>query len=341
MSGRRGSILILALWSITVFAVFAVSLGAVARQKITLGSRLEASERLYAIAFCGIERARAEVLNDAPDDLDAAADVWGNVKSSFSEIQAGGGTFTVGYAAAGTDGKPDPRFGAEDEERKVNLNKAEPAVIQRVLESAGVGRDAAEDLSQCIVDWRDGDSAFQHAQYGAEDAYYDDLPLPYACKDAPLESLDELLLIKGMKRDIFDKIKPYVTVWGSGSVNINTAYPQTLEALGLDRRTVEKIIAYRAGADQKDGTGDDVVFPQAQAIVQMLDRAVPPLDAGERAAVSNLILGEKLGTISSYFSAKSRGKAAGPAWMEIEAVMDRAGKVHYSRSSGVQWPSKG
>ena len=43
-----------------------------------------------------------------------------------------------------------------------------------------------------------------------------------------MESLDELLLVNGMTKDIFERIKDYVTVWGSGMVNINTAGREVL-----------------------------------------------------------------------------------------------------------------
>lgn len=341
MTGRRGSLLILMLWSLAVFTVFSITLGVGARIRATLLARLELHDSLYLIAYAGVEKARSLVLKDETKDLDSLNEAWASNKLQFDSIPTADGAFTVGYATEDANKQPVLHFGAEDEERKINLNKADPAVIAKLIElAAEVDKDTAEELSFNIVDWRDSDSAFESPTYGAEKEYYDQLPMPYACKDSPLESLDELLLIKGMKRDIFDKIKPFVTVYGTGSVNVNTASKTVLMALGLEERTVDKILALRAGPDHEDGTADDVAFPQAQAIVQMLEKGTPTIDGAEAAALSNLILSEKLGTMSTAFYVHSRAKAHGPAFLDVEAAFDRKGKMLYSKTTGVQWPLK-
>ena len=55
------------------------------------------------------------------------------------------------------------------------------------------------------------------------------------------EVLDELLLVKGVTRDIFDKVKDRVTVYGTGQVNINTAGMRVLQSLGMSEELAEKI----------------------------------------------------------------------------------------------------
>jgi len=346
---ERGSLLILALWSLSLFAVFAVSIGYSARARASLLARLETADRLLTIGACGIERARDAVLEDLTPDLDTLTDSWTG-GTFFRSISAGDGFFTVFYEVPDPKGKTPAavRYGALDAESRLNLNTADAGSIARLLqEVTTLGSDEAAELAQCIVDWRDQDSQFQHPNYGFEDSEYDDLSEPYACKDAPIGAPEELLLIKGMKRDIFNKMRPFVTFWGTGSVNLNTAPPETLLALGLSRGAVAKVLAFRAGADGLAGTADDEIFAQAGTILSAMDRAVPPLDGAERSKMEELINAERLGAQSSVFQARSRGylsvddngSPAGP-FLEVEAAFERSGRVLYWRSSGVRWPSR-
>lgn len=339
MKHSRGSVLILVLWTLSLFAVYAVSLGAGARTRASLLGRTQLLASLETIAYSGIERAKAAVINDPTTDLDTLTDDWANSPPQFYDIAVGDGHFRVGWSIPGSPGEF--RAGVVDEESKINLNKAEPIVIARLIEDvAGLDPEKATELAYNIVDWRDQDSNFGHPQYGAEKEYYDHQEASYPCKNAPMETLEELLLIKGINRSIFDKIIPFVTLYGTGSMNVNTASRQSLSALGLAERTVDKILAYRAGTDGKPGTADDAVFGTAGAIVGQLDRAVPPLDNEERVLISGLVEKETLGTVSSYFSAHSQGVALSGATLDIDAVFDRSGKVCSVRSSGVKWPAR-
>ena len=58
-----------------------------------------------------------------------------------------------------------------------------------------------------------------------------------------------LVLVEGLTKDIFDKFKDYITVYGTGKVNINTAPKEVLLALGLDEGLVGNIINYRSNPE--------------------------------------------------------------------------------------------
>ena len=57
-----------------------------------------------------------------------------------------------------------------------------------------------------------------------------------------MKPLDEILLVKGMNKEIYDKLINFVTIYGDGAVNINTASKEVLEALGLADSLVDKIL---------------------------------------------------------------------------------------------------
>ena len=125
-----------------------------------------------------------------------------------------------------------------------------------------------------IQDWRDPDNL--HRFNGAEDDYYLSLPTPYRAKNADFESLDELLLVKGMTPEILygnvasperraqleaqlpweRKPEPgeylgvarHLSIFSSGKVNVNTAGPEVFMALGLTAAETKLVLDRRAQA---------------------------------------------------------------------------------------------
>jgi general secretion pathway protein K len=98
--------------------------------------------------------------------------------------------------------------------------------------------DQVETIIDSIKDWLDTDEDI--AAHGAESAYYQTLPQPYKAKNGPLDSLDELLLVKGITPEIFfgadgrPGIRDFLTVYGDGYININTAPKMVLRALSAE-----------------------------------------------------------------------------------------------------------
>ncbi len=155
-----------------------------------------------------------------------------------------------------------------DEDSKINLN--EPArggafgQARLASELIGLmggpqnnplfeGRDKDGQFSDrqavcaAVIDWADPDSetyvcdpnnpTAQSA--AAEDSFYELLKRPYSRKNAAFDSLEELHKLRGFNDDFWatfvepDPDRPEkrtVTVWGQGTINVNTANPQTLLA---------------------------------------------------------------------------------------------------------------
>jgi len=137
-----------------------------------------------------------------------------------------------------------------DEDSRLDLNLATPQQLQRLLEELGVERDARDVIVDSIQDWRDGNE--EHRLNGAESDYYLALPVPYKAKNADLESVDELLQVRGVTPALFygsaDRpgLASYVTVAGVRQVNVNTASPVVLRAvLGYADAEVEQLVKGR------------------------------------------------------------------------------------------------
>jgi general secretion pathway protein K len=245
-SSRRGSVLILALWTLSLLAVFCVSVGFSARQKAAMMSRIQDSDRYFTIAYSGVQKMAGVLIPDENNLWETTQGLWYNNPHDFKNAEVGDGFFSFDTPVYDENThKMKGVAGAVDEESKINVNTADAAVIVKLLEDGlDIGSDTAQTIGYAIVDWRDSDSFYNHPNYGAEDQDYKDLSKPYEAKDAPFEVLDELLLVKGINREIFDRIKPFVTVYGDGEVNINTASRPVLTALGLSQVLIDKIMQY-------------------------------------------------------------------------------------------------
>ncbi|MCA9020180.1 MAG: general secretion pathway protein GspK, partial [Planctomycetaceae bacterium] len=95
------------------------------------------------------------------------------------------------------------RFGLTNESGKLNLNIL--ASEEEEEEGDAVNRlmyipNMTEDIAAAILDWIDDDD--ETRSYGAESDYYETLETPYFTKNGPLESLDELLLVRGVTPEL-------------------------------------------------------------------------------------------------------------------------------------------
>ena len=125
-----------------------------------------------------------------------------------------------------------------DEEGRLNLNASPPDRVERLLEALGLEKVDRDTINDSIQDWRDPNE--EHRLNGAEsEDYYLKLPLPYRAKNANLDSITELLQIKGVTPAVYygtagkPGLAAYVTVKSPGQVNLNTASCVVLRALGF------------------------------------------------------------------------------------------------------------
>jgi DNA uptake protein ComE-like DNA-binding protein len=95
------------------------------------------------------------------------------------------------------------RFGVENESGRLHLAD----VLRYEHRVPGAGRDAllklpgmTEAVAEAILDWIDPDA--QARPLGAENDYYGSLDEPYAPRNALPESVEELLLVKGVTREL-------------------------------------------------------------------------------------------------------------------------------------------
>lgn len=113
-----------------------------------------------------------------------------------------------------------------DECGKFNVNKLTNPLYYRIgkrlFEELGKG-----EIVDAIKDWVDRDSV--PSPFGAEKDYYESLG--YAPSNSPMKSLGELLYVKGIDEKLFKQLSQYLTVYGTGKINVNSAPKKVLLAL--------------------------------------------------------------------------------------------------------------
>jgi len=88
------------------------------------------------------------------------------------------------------------RVDLQDESGKINLNAVSTEQLHALADAAGIPKEDADVIADSIMDWRDGDKLFR--VNGAEDDYYQTMNPPYKAKNGMFDTVEELLLVKGI-----------------------------------------------------------------------------------------------------------------------------------------------
>jgi len=226
-----GSVLILALWVVFFLAALTLATGAHVAAVLGAAERLTLRTRVQAEASGAAAYAAAVIMSqtNAWDGLPAKA--WNRDERVFGNADVSGVRFSVAFASPESGGTV-RRTGVIGEEGRININRASPRLLATFLTmAAGMGLPDAESLAAAIVAWRGGSDEMLTGGEGS--GYYSDTTGGGLSKGRPLRSTEELLLIKGVDEDLFHRIEPFITVYGSGLVNINAASATVLESLGV------------------------------------------------------------------------------------------------------------
>lgn len=305
---RRGMVLIFALWVLGILTVLAVSVAAGIRQKILLVARLDERSRMDQLLEAAVKKTAGYIhqqmeTSDFEFTLAVKSSLLNN-SNELANIPLGRDSAGVGYV--NTQGAL--RWGVVDEESKINVNKTDPLTLRNLLELVlSMNEEDASALARELLDWRLYGEGELNGFYSQD--YYTNLQEPYPKKSANYESIEELLLVKGMTKPIYTKLINYLTVYGDGAVNINTAPKEVLEALGLSEALVDKVLAVRRGRDNQDATGDDHVFTKTFEVVADLHDAVA-LTFQEARAIDMLNMKGRLTTASYTYSIEATAKLA-------------------------------
>jgi general secretion pathway protein K len=242
LSQQRGIALLMVLWVLTILMVIVFSFSYLVRTE-TFSSRAfkEGWENKF-LAEAGIERAIMELFyrKQNPQNLGEEEQESWRIDGTEQVGALGGGYYRVRLA---------------DESGKIDLNLAPELILRNLLTSLNLpGEDKdllVNTIVDSILDWKDADDF--HRLNGAESDYYQSLPHPYKAKNGNFDTVEELILVKGVTAEILygNDQKPglvdFLTVQAkTNKINLNAASKPVLMALpGMTSEIAEAVIAYR------------------------------------------------------------------------------------------------
>ncbi len=233
---ERGVALLLAILVVAVLTVIVLPFLYDGRVERAVAANLYTGLQASHLARSGVVFAEALLRDDTQTSnaYDGLDETW--AKFNNVPIAAGGGTVAIVV---------------EDETGKLNVNRlvgdnGEPdAQWRSFLDRLLVMRGQDPALVEPLIDWIDPDDR-PTGFGGAEASYYLGLTPPYRPANRRLMTIAELRLVKGWEPKVVEAMAPFLTVYGGGQVNFNTAPREVLIALGLDERQADAVIEQRA-----------------------------------------------------------------------------------------------
>jgi len=270
-SSRNGSILVGVLWCLALLSVVVVGILHTTRLDLMVvknhGDRIQARY----LALAGVEKDKAllyhDMLNRRNTGKSHTSELYNSPKE-FRDVEFGRGKFRV-FRSEQSDEGQGIVYGISDEESRLNVNTASPGELAKLP-------GMTPDVIAAILDWRDKDNSVTPS--GAEADYYVELKPPCLPRNGPLQTIRELLMIRGVERErlLGDDVDQNGLLDSEGSeedgssfisdrgwsefLTVNSAV-QNLNASGKDRVNIQS-------ADEHSLTSiRGITAPMAKAII--------------------------------------------------------------------------
>jgi type II secretory pathway component PulK len=279
----RGSVLIVALWMMTIFVMLVLSLGYRSNLEAKISLRAKEKRVNDVLLHSAVNLALYSIMSDSNPSVDSTHDQWYN-SISFSEDVWPEANLSVSIV---------------DSESKVNINTASAkqlrALFEAIHELDNRMHSDSEDLVTDILTWR-GDATVQ------------DRDVPHAeYKGGPFQSLYELLLLDEFDARDLPIMQRYCTIYGSEEnsimMNPNTASAPVLKAViaslaGDSRakdRLFEKIVAFRRTNEPRDNARvSDEATIDAATLPYFTQSDLSPYDLLNKLGISSDVLSVSL-----------------------------------------------
>jgi general secretion pathway protein K len=291
-NSRSGIALIVVMIAIFVLAMLAAIFAYSMKVETKLAQNGGSEQQLLWLGRSGVEYARWILAQEASlpgQPYDSLNQIWAGGPGSIAESNSILSSISLKNYPVG-DGTVSVKI--IDLERYANINTAGTPELQQALTLMGVDADSMSVVSDSVQDWvQPGDNP---RVAGAKSDYYQTLTPPYNCKEAPMDDISELLLVKGVTWAIYNGgsetnlmfhhklgfanspgqpadypfgLKDLFTPFSTGKININTADTNVLQLIpGVDGAAAQAIVQQRAGLDGVDGTEDDIPYQNASQL---------------------------------------------------------------------------
>ena len=215
---QKGVALITVMLILSLATILAVSMSSRQQLDIHRSANVFNFEQAYQYVSGAESWAKQILMRDQKDnEIDSFEDDWatvlpplpiegGQMSGQIEDLQA---RFNINNLVL--DGKPD----------KLYIDR-----FKRLLRNLELN----EDIATVIVDWIDTNEKVGFL--GAEDNEYLNLSPPYRTANQAMEDVSELLLVKGVDFESYEKLLPFVCVLKSNTaINVNTASAEVLSSI--------------------------------------------------------------------------------------------------------------
>jgi general secretion pathway protein K len=258
LKSNKGMALLLAVSVMSLLVAVTVEFNKNMRQELVGSYTVKENSQLGAIMNSGYNIAEAVLFQDTKDNaFDSGYDRWAKLGSSnLSGLFGRGGLELIITDLSG----------------KLQLNSLGISsatgdngrkILTKLLLNGEFGDLSADQVSlivDAITDWVDTDDdpkGFEET----ESSFYESLDPPYSSKNGPFEFIEELLLVRGITRDLYfgsseyKGLRDYMTVHGNdGKININNAPVEILQAMdeNMAEELVQEMVTFREDEGNKD-----------------------------------------------------------------------------------------
>ncbi len=218
---EKGVALITVMLILALATILAVSMSSRQQLDIHRSANVFNFEQAYQYELGAESWAKQILIRDQKDnEIDSFEDDWatvlpllpiegGQMSGQIEDLQS---RFNINNLVL--DGKP----------QKLYIDR-----FKRLLRNL----DLNEDMSAVIVDWIDSNEQIGFS--GAEDNEYLNLSPAYRTANQPMSDVSELLLIKDVDFESYEKLRPFVCVLKSNTaINVNTASAEVLSSIVKD-----------------------------------------------------------------------------------------------------------
>jgi general secretion pathway protein K len=303
MQHSKGIALVMVLWVIAILSMIVLEFSFAMRTEVNIVKTFKEEMQFYAMAEGGIQRAVAELIykNDSRVQLLRKTLKAEEIPPEKREWVTDGRPYLLTFG----QGVCEVRVMGEG--GKININTVSEATLRKIIEKLGVDVEKRDIIVDSILDWKDPDDFYR--VNGAENDYYRSLKEPYQCKNADFDSIEELLLVRGVTPNLFygkkgsKEAETGLKVEGVGLRDIFSIYSPTQQidinsatlpvlrgVLGIPNEIARLIVKAR----------EEKGFLYQQDLLQRVPELSP--FAGE---IGNLVTYQSMTT---YYTIESRGK---------------------------------
>ena len=233
-NNEKGIALIMVLWVMVLLIAMGTEFALSMKTEVNTTRNFKEDTETYYLAKAGMNLAKAEILSDAQFHswTEEKGFIFGPVASGDNENDNQTPSAVEPQAQPEEElekleppqrtelplGKGFIHYSIRDENGKIDINTASRDLLVKALAVNGLTQGSERDIiADSILDWIDKND--QHRVNGAESDYYRGLSPAYSAKNGPLDSLEELLKVRGVTPELFYGSEEYKSQESSGEEN--------------------------------------------------------------------------------------------------------------------------